>query len=164
MATTPAKKAASGDAEMPGAKITTKPDANPAGASKPGAAKAHRVKADAGGGSAPSGPGPLVEKANVEVKLKDLIEKVTATTGVKKPQVRTVIEAMLKEMGDALTAMQVLNLPGFGKARVAKVAETPAGTMTIKLRRGAGAGSGGGSGGAGRKAGAEPLAEIGEDS
>ena len=159
MAITPAKKAASGDAELPGAKTAAKPSAKPAGAGKPGAGKAPRVKAEAGG-SAMSGLGPLVEKANVEVKLKDLIEKVTATTGVKKQQVRTVIEAMLTEMGDALAAMQVLNLPGFGKARVAKVAETPAGTMTIKLRRG----PGGLAGGKGKAAGAEPLAETGEDS
>ena len=75
---------------------------------------------------------------------------------------------MLKEMGDALAASQVLNLPGFGKVRVVRQAETPTGTMTIKLRRGPGGGPGKAQGKARGKAqaegGAEPLAETGEDS
>lgn len=162
MATTPANKAASGEGEMPAGKTAKAAK----GAAVPGPAKARAAKGTAAPGA---GGGALVEKANLEVKLKDLIEKVTASTGAKKPQVRSVIEAMLKEMGDALGAAQVLNLPGLGKLRVVKQAETATGTMTIKLRRGTGGGQGGGQGGdqGGRavaEGGAEPLAEPGEDS
>ena len=158
MATTPAKKAGSGDAEIPAAKTATRTGPKPADVRRPGPGKARMAKAGAEGNAT---SGPLVEKAHIEVKLRDLIDKVTATTGVNKQQVRAVVEAMLKEMGDALTAARVLNLPGFGKARVAKMAETPTGVMTIKLRQG----QGGGAGGGGKsKAGAEPLAETGEDS
>ena len=148
MATTPAKKAAAGDGE----KAITK--AAKSGA-KPGPAKVRAAKEDPA-----DGLGPRVEKASLEVKLKDLVDKVTAATGAKKPHVRSVIEAMLKEMGDALAGSQALNLPGLGKLRVVKQADTPAGTMTLKLRRG----PGGGAGKAQTDAGAEPLAEVGEDS
>ena len=154
MATTPANKAASGEGEMPAGKTAKAAK----GAAAPGPAKARAAKGTAAPGA---GGGALVEKANLEVKLKDLIEKVTASTGAKKPQVRSVIEAMLKEMGDALGAAQVLNLPGLGKLRVVKQAETATGTMTIKLRRGPGGGQGGR---AVAEGGAEPLAEPGEDS
>jgi hypothetical protein len=140
--------------------MATTPAKQPAtrGATR-GAAKAARASAAAGGDA--GAPAEMTKAADgadsVEIKLKDLIEKVTSATGAKKPQVRTVIEAMLKEMGGALAASQVLNLPGLGKLRVVRQAETPGGTLTLKLRRGA-------AGGPKADAGAEPLAEPGEDS
>ena len=162
MATTPAKKAASGAKPTAAKPSAAKPSAAksaPKSETKPGTggATASRTRVSQPSGDTPAAPDPKVEKANVEVKLKDLVEKITAATGLKKQDVRAVAEALLKEMGDALAATQVLNLPGFGKARVAKMGETPQGTMTIKLRRGAG-----GDGAA--KAEAEPLASPGEDS
>ena len=147
MATTPANKAAAGGAAKPATR----------GAGK--AAKAGAASASPEGASAmdAGGAGDMPETANPDVKLKDLVDRVTATTGAKKPQVRAVIDAMLKEMGDALAASQVLNLPGFGKLRVVRAAETPTGAMTLKLRRGT-------AGGAKAEGGAEPLAQPGEDS
>lgn len=73
--------------------------------------------------------------ASNELRLRDLIDKVATRTGTKKPQARPVIEAVLEELGAALSAGQGLNLPGLGKARVARAADTPAGAMTVKLRR-----------------------------
>jgi DNA-binding protein HU-alpha len=163
MPTSPAKKTPAKTAAKPAAKPAAKTPATPR---KPAAAKSTSKAASqarsAAVDAAPDGAA-VVEKANVEVKLKDLIDRVVATTGIKKPQVRSVVEAMLSEMGRALAAGQGLNLPGFGKARVARTAGTPTGTMTIKLRRG----PGGGKAEPGEKpddAAAEPLAEPGEDS
>lgn len=147
MATTPAKKTAAGGA----AKAATR------GAGKAAKAGAAATESAASPAMAEAEAGAAGGSASVEIKLKDLIEKVTASTGAKKPQVRAVIDAALKEMGDALAASRVLNLPGFGKLRVVRQAETPTGTMTLKLRRGV-------AGGPKAEAGAQPLAEPGEDS
>ncbi len=122
------------------------------------AAKAKAVPAAEVPSATVEGAAAAVEKASVELKLRDLVGKVVATTGVKKPQVRSTIDAVLKELGAALAAGQVLNLPGLGKARVVRAAEVPGGVMTIKLRQP--------NPNAEKPAdsAAEPLAEAGEDS
>lgn len=140
MATSPSKKSAA---------------AGKSAAKKPAAAKASAAEAVPAAAEAGA---PAVEKANVELRLKGLLDRVIATSGAKKPAARSVTEAVLKELGDALSAGQVLNLPGLGKLRVARAAEGPAGAMTLKLRRpGPGAEKP-------AEAAAEPLAEAGEDS
>ena len=131
-----------------------KTDEKPA-AKKPGTA-ARRTpgagKAKAANAAAPMAEGGEV-KASTVLRLKELIEKVTAATGGKKKGVKDIVEAVLKEMGSALEQGHSLNLPGFGKARVARPQGADDGTpMTLKLRRGPGPG-------AKAKAGTEPLAE-----
>lgn len=76
----------------------------------------------------------------VKLRRKDLIDRVTATLGAPKGSVREIVAATLQVMGDALKAGEALDLPAFGKARVAKPSESKAGkagAMTIKLRQSA---------------------------
>lgn len=140
--------------------MSTPPTKKPAAARKTAAKKPAAAKASAAD-AAPAGSEPAmaeVEKANVELRLKALVDRVIAASGAKKAAARSVTEAVLKELGDALSSGQVLNLPGLGKMRVARAAEGPAGAMTLKLRR-PGPGAEKPAEGA-----ADPLAEAGEDS
>jgi nucleoid DNA-binding protein len=148
MATSASRKPAA--ARKPTAKTATAAKASAAEADQAGAAEADQAGAEAGA--------PAVEKANVELRLKGLVDRVIAASGAKKPAARSVTEAVLKELGDALSAGQVLNLPGLGKLRVTRPAEGPAGAMTLKLRRPAPGSE------KPAEAAAEPLADAGEDS
>lgn len=104
----------------------------------------------------PSAVKPI--KAVSELKLKDLIERVVEATGSKRNDVREIVDTALTLMGDALQKGETLNLPAFGKVRVARQAGgAGSGAMTLKLRRGAGEG-------AKNKAAKEPLAEADEQS
>lgn len=131
MATTKSSTTAKKTGAAGGAKTAAKPASAKAGAKAAGAKAA--VTADQAGVEdqtvAETAP------ASNELRLRDLIDKVATRTGTKKPQARPVIEAVLEELGAALAAGQGLNLPGLGKARVARAADTPAGAMTVKLRR-----------------------------
>lgn len=73
------------------------------------------------------------------LKKKELIDRVMAATGGKKKDVKEVVEATLAVLGAALQSGEGLNLPPFGKARIAKSkGEGASSAMTVKLR-GAGA-------------------------
>lgn len=91
------------------------------------------------------------------LKIKELVTRVTAATGGKKKGVKEIVEATLRELGEALSRGEEPNLPGFGRTRIARSAEKDgASMMTLKVKRGAH-----------RKhseAGKDPLAEDGEDS
>ena len=73
------------------------------------------------------------------LKLKDLVEQVAADSGIKKKDVKTVIEAALAAMGAALSAGRDLHLPPLGKARVGRQ-KGQAGSgdelLVVKLKRG----------------------------
>ncbi|OHC44205.1 MAG: hypothetical protein A2092_18565 [Rhodobacteraceae bacterium GWE1_64_9] len=73
------------------------------------------------------------------LKLKDLVEQVAAGSGIKKKDVKTVIEAALAAMGAALSAGRDLHLPPLGKARVGRQ-KGQAGSgdelLVVKLKRG----------------------------
>ena len=63
------------------------------------------------------------------------------------------VEATLAQMGDALQKGESLNLPAFGKVRVARAGSEAGGAMTLKMRQG--------TGGAGKgKAAKEPIADA----
>jgi len=49
---------------------------------------------------------------------RELIDRVVETSGIKKKAAKPVVEAMLKELGDALSRGETLNLQPFGKAIV----------------------------------------------
>lgn len=69
------------------------------------------------------------------LKKKELIDRVMAVTGGKKKDVKEVIEATLSVLGAALQSGEGLNLPAFGKARIAKSkGEGASSAMTVKLR------------------------------
>lgn len=93
-----------------------------------------------------------------QLRKKELIERVVAAIGGKKKAgVKEIVEATLSTLGEALKNGETLNLPPFGKARIAKSSgEGDKAQLTVKLR------------GAGEKKTARPakeaLAEAGEDS
>lgn len=89
------------------------------------------------------------------MKIKELVERVTAATGAKKKDVKEIVEATLSALGDGLEKGEELNLPGLGRARVARSAEKDGTSlMTLKVRRGAHK----------KKDAKEPLADDEDDS
>lgn len=74
-------------------------------------------------------------KADGMLKLKELVDQVTQAVGGKKKEVKDIVEATLTRMGLALDRGHSLNLPGLGKARIARPQATPGAVMTLKLRR-----------------------------
>lgn len=102
---------------------------------RPGQSKPAAVKA-------PRAPKPAVAVvASVPVsggtlRKKQLLERVAAASGAKKKDARDIVEAVLKVLGDALHAGEILALPPFGKARVNRQKDTAGGEMlVVKLRR-----------------------------
>ncbi|NHB77652.1 HU family DNA-binding protein [Rhodobacter calidifons] len=83
------------------------------------------------------------------MKLKDLVDSVSAATGGRKPEVKKTVEATLAALGEALARGRALTVPPLGKLRVVKN-KGPA--LTVKLRRADGA-----------KAAGLALADDGED-
>ncbi len=106
--------------------MATKPADAKQSARKPGKPKAPaeaRVIADAGA-----------------MKLKDLVEQVALSSGVKKKEVKAVIEAALAAMGAALSSGRDLHLPPLGKARVGRQkGQAGAGDelLVVKIKRAA---------------------------
>ena len=77
-------------------------------------------------------------KAGAGLRLKDLVDRVVTATGGKKKGVKEIVEATLLQMGAALQKGDTLNLPAFGKLRVARQSAEAGGAMTLKLRQGGG--------------------------
>ena len=107
-------------------KTTKKTGAGPAGrAKRVAAAEGEAVEGAEDTGTA----GPVL-------RLKGLLDAVVAATGSKKQEVKTIVEAALLQIGDALQRGENLNLPGLGKARVVRPqAADGSAAMTVKLRR-----------------------------
>lgn len=67
---------------------------------------------------------------------RELIDRVVEASGIKKKAAKPVIEAMLKELGDALSRGETLNLQPFGKAIVKTLKPLDnADVIEIRLRR-----------------------------
>lgn len=75
-------------------------------------------------------------KANAALKLKVLIDRVTEASGAKRKDVKTVVEATLIQLGQALARGEAMNLPRLGHLRVARKATEDVPSMTLKLRQG----------------------------
>jgi nucleoid DNA-binding protein len=107
----------------------------PAPPLKPGAAKpkpAPRAKPVTAVKPAATKP----PKAEHTLRLKDLVDAVSAATGTKPKTARAVIEATLVALGDALAKGSDLNLPALGKAHVTRQRDLALGeVLVIKLRR-----------------------------
>lgn len=88
-------------------------------------------------------PTPVIEdempaeevKATAALKLKALIDRVTEASGAKRKDVKTIVEATLAQLGQALARGEAMNLPGLGHLRVARKGTAEAPTMTLKLRQ-----------------------------
>lgn len=77
-------------------------------------------------------------KPNLDKALgkRELIDRVVIASGIKKKAVKPVIEALLKELGDALSRGDTLNLQPFGKANVKRHKELEhAEIIELRLRR-----------------------------
>ncbi len=69
-------------------------------------------------------------------RKRELIERVTAETGLRRRDVKAVTEALLSAMGDAVREGQTLALEPMGKLRVARSNETGGRrVLTCKLRQ-----------------------------
>lgn len=72
----------------------------------------------------------------VVMKKKELFDRVVAASGAKKKDVKPIVEATLKVLGDALSNGEELILPPFGKMKINRQREDNNGEMLIlKLRR-----------------------------
>lgn len=77
-----------------------------------------------------------VEKAPM-LRIRDLVVAVTEASGGKRKDVREIVEATLKVMGDALARGDDMNLLGLGRTRIARSMERDgASHLTLKVRRG----------------------------
>ncbi len=83
--------------------------------------------------------------ADAPMKKPELIERVMAETGMKKKDVKPVVEAMLTVLGKALTNGEELTVPPLGKLMIKRTKEAANATIvTIKLRHPLNAGGGNG--------------------
>jgi DNA-binding protein HU-alpha len=70
------------------------------------------------------------------LRKKELFERVVEVTGAKKKDVKPIVEATLKALGDALSAGDQLVLPPLGKAKVNQQKDLGSAEMlVIRLRR-----------------------------
>ena len=89
------------------------------------------AEAQAADGSA-TGPA----EGPARLSRRELINRIADETGVKKRMVRPVVDAMLRELGDALSEGKQLNLKPLGKAVVKRSQELPNGeVLVLRLRR-----------------------------
>lgn len=71
-----------------------------------------------------------------ELKKPELIRRVVNASGIKKKTVKPVVEAMLKELGDALTNGETMNLQPFGKVQINRTKDKDNGeVLIVKIRR-----------------------------
>ncbi len=91
------------------------------------------------------------------MKKPDLIDRVVARTGMKKKDVKPVVEAAMAILGDALEGGREVNFPELGKVKVNREKELANAKVIIcKLRRNKPAATGGPASGPG------PLAKAAE--
>ena len=84
-------------------------------------------------------PAAMPEARGTPVTLgrKDLLEQVRVASGARKKDVKSVVDATLSLMGEALWRGEVLQLPPFGVARVTRGAGGDK-SLVVRLRRGKG--------------------------
>ena len=81
-------------------------------------------------------PAAPADPPQVTFRKRDLIEQVTAETGLKRRDVKAISEAVLAAMGRAVGEGQSLALEPLGKLRVARTNESGASrVLTCKLRQ-----------------------------
>lgn len=74
------------------------------------------------------------------VRKKELVDRVVARSGLKKRDVKPAVEAVLAELGEALSRGEALNLQPFGKVIVNRKKELANGEVLItRIRRAASA-------------------------
>lgn len=70
------------------------------------------------------------------VRRKELVERIAASSGVKPNLIKSVLDAVLKEIGDVMSSGEVLQVQPLGKMSVNRRKDLPDGEVLIcKLRR-----------------------------
>jgi len=70
------------------------------------------------------------------LRKRELIDRVVAASGMKKKDVKPVVEAALSVLGEALSKGEPMNLQPFGKLRVTQQKELPNGALVVaRIRR-----------------------------
>lgn len=70
------------------------------------------------------------------LRRKELAARIAKTSGAKPKAVKAVLDATLKELGDAIAAGEAMNLPGLGRVVVNRKKEGAKGDVIIcKIRR-----------------------------
>ena len=102
------------------------PTTAPATATKPKAKPAATAATPSGAAPAPA----------LFIRRKEFVARVVATSGLKPNAVKTALDAILQEMGDALSNGEALQLPPLGKLSVKRQKDLRNGEMMVcKLRR-----------------------------
>lgn len=71
-----------------------------------------------------------------ELRKKELFELVVERSGMKKKDVKPVVEALLAVLGDALSEQREMDLPPLGKLKIQRGKELPDGrALVLKLRQ-----------------------------
>jgi hypothetical protein len=77
-----------------------------------------------------------IKVAPVAIRRKEIVARIAASSGVKPNLIKSVLDSVLKELGDALFAGESLNLEPLGKLSVNRQRETEKAKIVIcKLRR-----------------------------
>ncbi|MFT6452221.1 MAG: hypothetical protein ACJA06_001714 [Halocynthiibacter sp.] len=101
-----------------------------AAASAATTAKAATAQASAGDAAAET------SDVQVVIRRKEFVERVAASSGLRKNQIKPAMEAVLRELGAALAAGEALNIPPLGKLQVNRIREAENATVIVaKLRR-----------------------------
>ena len=97
---------------------------------KSAVAKPHAAVAAERDPAAAATPGPQF------VRRKEFVARVVASSGMKPNAVKSALDAVLKELGDALSNGEALQLPPLGKLSVKRKRDLANGEMLVcKLRR-----------------------------
>lgn len=84
----------------------------------------------------PTAEAVVVDTDRNVLRKKELFERVVEATGAKKKDVKPIVEATLKALGDALSSGDELVLPPLGKAKVNRQKDLGSAEMlVIRLRR-----------------------------
>lgn len=60
----------------------------------------------------------------LQLRMRDILERVVDRSGMKKGEARTAIEATMAVIGEAIENGEDIDLPGFGKLKIQKEKET----------------------------------------
>jgi DNA-binding protein HU-alpha len=127
------------NSEKPMATRSTKIKAAPAKA-KAVARPAPKVSAPVPKPSAPAPKATIVETvtpvvSDLPIKKPELIDRVVTETGMKKKDVKPVVEAMLAVLGRTLSGGEEITAPPLGKLMIKRAKDLPnAKVLTLKLR------------------------------
>ncbi|OCX63193.1 hypothetical protein BFP70_13200 [Thioclava sp. SK-1] len=74
--------------------------------------------------------------AKLITRKKDFLDRATARSSLKRSEMKQALDAILEELGEALSAEESLALPPLGKLRVGRREEKPDGELLIvRMRR-----------------------------